>query len=164
MRVTAITIVLCFQLFGCTTTRHLRSPLDANHAPITDHAEIVLQSTEIIDAINIEVGSDTTRYILVGGSTYNQIPTSAIARLRVIDHFAGGVGGFIGGGVGGYFAGILVGKTTGISGTGESAMGLLIYAVGGMAIGSISGSIYGASRGYQCNYIFPHDSTKALNE
>jgi hypothetical protein len=151
-------------LCGCTTTRHLKSPLDANHAPITDEASIFLRTGEVIDATNIEVGTETTKYILSGGSVFNMIPTSAIDKLRVTDHLAGGVGGFLGGGVGGFFAGILVGKMTGISDTGNSDLRLLVYAAGGLAIGSVGGSIYGANRGYQRNYIFPHDSLKALNE
>jgi hypothetical protein len=145
---------------GCTTTQYLSSPLDANHGPITDQAVIMLRSGERIEAVAITVGLDTTQYALIGSDSIRHINTIEIERLRVTDYFAGTVGGFFGGMVGGFVGGMIISKIAGTPQSGEGAMGNIVYAAGGIIVGSISGSVYGGARGYRHNYIFPRDSVK----
>ena len=159
MRIIAWFVLLCSLWCGCTTTRNLRSSLDANHGPITDRAEIILRTGTSIEARDITVGENTTRYLTVGTDSIRQVATKDIERLRVTDHLAGGVGGFLAGGVGGFVAGIVTAKLTGNTGSGEAAMGTLGFAIYGFSAGSLAGVIYGGSRGYQRNYIFPPAST-----
>jgi hypothetical protein len=159
LRFTAILALLCSLLFGCTTNRYLRSPVDANRGSITDHAEIVLRSGIRSEAVDIKVGNGFTQYVLIGTDSLRQIRTNEIDRLIVTDHIAGAYGGFLAGSVGGLIiGGVLVPHNP------SNEMTPFIYVVSGLAIGSIGGAIYGGLHGPQDNYVFPPDSIKALNE
>jgi hypothetical protein len=158
MKLINLFVIMISIFCGCSSSYDLRSPLEANHRPITDRAEIMLRSGKSISAANIEVGQDTTRFILVDSDSIGQIDTKMIDQLLVTDYMRGTVGGFLAGGVGGFFAGILTGRISGIPSRGESALGLLVYGAGGMAFGSISGALYWGTRGYRNHYIFPRDT------
>jgi hypothetical protein len=164
LRVAAIIMLVCPLFIGCFTNFYLTSPLDANQKQITDHAEVILRSGVCIEAVDIKVGSDTTRFVLMGTDSLRQIRTNDIDKLSVKDHAAGTIGGYLSGGAIGLGAGILLSSWTGELKRQEGSMAPVIYMAGGLVTGSIGGAIYWGMRGHHDNYIFPSDSITGVTE
>lgn len=157
------TILIAFILAGCSSTRILTTGQEtSNQNNITfekfnklnynKSLTVVLKDGNNFQASKLLLENDSTYYTNKSTKSRQSIPTKDIEKFEYIDHFGGGLTGFMLGMFGGALTGFI--PTYLLFDTkGEMAgFGILIFTAAGGLLGSVAGLTYGLITGHIYNF------------
>ncbi len=158
--------LLLLLISGCTATigvggytgSHERKHL--TYGELQDHLRdksvcVILDDNRKIQGTISGISRDSVR--LSGDADLQSIALSTrdLCCIEKTNHFAGGILGFLGGTFGGATLGMLVGEIAEGELRGD---GNVLFSVGGLTLGLVGGTLYGAIHGHVDRYEFEGDS------
>jgi hypothetical protein len=156
MKSDLLPLVIVFLLIGCSSTYRVSSPEEANRKIGQRDAKVVLTSGREYDARTILVRNDSISFIDGMSNEIQVVPTTDVLSIQTADRWGGALEGLMLGGLGGGVAGFALGS---ISSKGDQrGLGVALATFGGIAIGSVSGLIWGVLEGHQYTVEFVQDS------
>ena len=151
-------IVVAVLCYGCSTTRQLTSPLEANRKVGEGNATMNLRSGATYDGREVQFGMDSTRFFNRSNDSLVWVLTKDVKSVGANHRFGGALEGLILGGFGGAGVGLLAGS--GMHSGGEEGMGKGLLLLATSFLGATGGLAVGVIKGHDYTFLFPHDSLK----
>jgi hypothetical protein len=148
-----VSLTLTVLLFGCSTTKQLSTVSQLNRSIGDNPALIKLKSGEEFHAREVNVDTDSTRFLTGDPDSAVVIPSSDVGSVKITHHGGGALEGLVFGTFGGGVFGVTAYVT---HDEGLGMIGMLLIPLGG-----IGGAVYGGITGHDYTYIFPTDSLEA---